>query len=109
MADAQFPNNEYTNADLYNCCNGLEAPNWAEYIHLTLEGCIRVPIRSSGQPEEGEYEIQGHQDRIDAEFFTIYGWNCGSHAITDVASFEEALRIAKCLSDISGLEIQTKC
>lgn len=99
--------NNYTNLDLYNCCSSLTPPNWDQYEHLTVEGCIKLPLDPA--LPDAEYEVLGQQDREDAEFFTIYGWNHGSHAITDAPCVEDAIGIVEHLSKVSGLQYRIQC
>ncbi|WP_419901178.1 hypothetical protein [Kiloniella sp.] len=85
----------------YNCCMGRKEPNWSEYSHLVLEGCIC----------EGE-NICGGIDRAGAEFFSVYGRlkNGASKAITDIiSSVDVAIDVAEKHAERSQLRLDVLC
>lgn len=100
---------EFTNEQLFSCCENNEAPNWANYEGLILGGCVECVSNPEAPPETQEKEILGGQDREDAQFFTIYGWNEGSRAITDIDDLDQAISILQHLSETSGLEYWINC
>jgi|TARA_E500000318_G_C3562120_1_gene213953 hypothetical protein len=100
---------EYSNTELYSCCENNEAPNWGDFTLLTLEGCVEEVSNPDAAPKDQVKDILGGQVREDAEFFTVYGWNNGSRAITDVDDLEQAIRIIQHLSETSGLEHAVLC
>lgn len=105
----QFPvavSTGLTPGELFNCCPGLAAPDWALFDALEVGGCCDVA-------EEGADEtcIEGGKTRDEAEFFTVYGRlkEGGCEAITDLDTYEHAKFAAHALGDLSGLPVHICC
>lgn len=84
---------------LFNCCTDLRAPNWSQYVCLTIGGCINDP--------DDPGHVLGLVPDNDAEFWTVYARDPDgmAEAITDCQTRAEVDAVAFELSKISGLEI----
>lgn len=96
----------FTADELFNCCTGLNEPDWRSFANLELGGCIDA----AGEGASGTM-IEGGKSRDEAEFFTIYGRLIvgGCEAITDCDSFEMAERVAAHLCALSSLTLEIVC
>lgn len=92
---------ERKRARLFNCCTDYAAPDWSQFDHLELAGCV-------DDPDEPGHTI-GNQPASKAQFFTVYGrfpepdGTC--EAITDIEDPRDALAVAGELALISGLRV----
>lgn len=93
-------------SNLYNCCTNYSAPDWKRFDAIEVGGC-----RNEAVDNAEETYICGGYGAEEAEFFTVYGHliEGGVEDITDVYTFEEALRIANLFCNQSGLEIKIMC
>ncbi|MCM2294789.1 hypothetical protein NAC44_20900 [Allorhizobium sp. BGMRC 0089] len=91
---------------LYNCCHRANEPDWTQFSHLEIGGCVNLA-------EEGSDEtcVEGGYDRDDAQFFAIYGRYKTGHceAITDCPTFEDACAVYLILQKKSGLPLTVMC
>lgn len=85
---------------LFNCCTELKEPDWSQFIHLELAGCV-----NENDPDDDETCINGNQSAREAEFFTVYGRDKEglAEAITDIDDALSALQVAAALSYRSKL------
>ncbi|KAB2666038.1 hypothetical protein DEA98_10110 [Brucella pseudogrignonensis] len=86
--------------ELFNCCTDYKEPDWSQFTHLELAGCV-----NENDPDAGETCINGNQPSQEAEFFTVYGRDKEglAEAITDIDDALSALQVAAALSYKSKL------
>lgn len=101
--------NDYTNDDLYNCCENAQEPHWEDFKFLVLGGCSTAVVNPDAPIAEQETETVGNLHRSEAQFFTIYGFHDEHVPITDVNGFEKAQDILKVFTDMTGLEASIDC
>lgn len=85
---------------LFNCCTESQEPDWSQFTHLELAGCV-----NENDDDDDETHINGNQSSADAEFFTVYGRDKEglAEAITDIDDARRALQVAAALAYRSGL------
>jgi len=111
---------QFTNDDLFNCCEHYAEPNWRDFTSLQLLGCKAIAPQEGSLDmqavalreflNDGKYVLQGlGRDR--AEFFTVYGIREGSHAqaITSINELASAAMVLKELARRSGLAAHVLC
>ncbi|MBB4092421.1 hypothetical protein HGG72_08275 [Ochrobactrum pecoris] len=86
--------------ELFNCCTDYKEPDWSQFTHLELAGCV-----NENDPEDNETYINGNQSGGVAQFFTVYGRDKEglAEAITDTDDALYALRAAAALAYRSKL------
>lgn len=92
----------FTNDQLYSCIADNREPDWTDFIHLEIGGCINAP----SAPDDGIFVIGGLSD-AEAQFWCVYGRMADGdcEAITDCATRSLVDAVASELSTISGLSI----
>lgn len=80
---------------LFNCCTEAKEPDWSQFTHLELAGCV-----NENDDDDDETCINGNQSAEQAQFFTVYGRDKEglAEAITDIDDARRALQIAAALS-----------
>lgn len=107
----------FTNDQLFNMTKDHAAPDWTNYAHLEIGGCIDANEDPSApfSPTQAT-DIIGGMDRDTAQFFTVYGrLHADEHgvmlaeAITDCNTLSSAQEIAALFTGWTHLPVHLEC